>query len=144
MTDQQRIGELQVLSFQTGWIRTNCYLVFHHADREALIIDPGDGAIPRVRELIVQHRLAPRGVLLTHGHLDHIWSAARLSDRYGIPTYIHAQDRAMLTNPLRGVGPRLTQRLVGALTSEPEQVVELGDGADQTVGVKVPWCWLKP
>ncbi|CAJ1495678.1 MBL fold metallo-hydrolase [[Mycobacterium] burgundiense] len=134
MTDRQRFGQLEILRFQTGLVRTNCYLVFHHADREALIIDPGDGASARVRDLVRQHRLAPRAVLLTHGHLDHVWSAQRLSDHYAIPTCIHVEDRAMLVNPIRGVAPKLVQRLVGVLCSEPEQVVELSDGAALTLG----------
>lgn len=109
-------------------MRTNCYVVFRRGDREALIVDPGDGATYQLRQLLSEHRLAPRGVLLTHGHLDHIWSAQRFADRHEIPVYIHSGDRAMLRNPLRGVGPRLTQRLVGVLCSEPDQVIEVADG----------------
>jgi hydroxyacylglutathione hydrolase len=46
----------------------------------------------------------------------------------------------MLTDPIRGFGPRLCQLVVGALFREPKQVVEIGDGdklelADVTVTV---------
>lgn len=34
----------------------------------------------------------------------------------------------MLRDPIRGVGPRAAQRLVGALFNEPKHVVELADG----------------
>lgn len=128
MTTQQRVGDLEILTFRTGVIRTNCYVLFRRGDREAVVIDPGDGATARLRQLLREHRLAPRAVLLTHGHVDHIWSAQRFCDRHAIPTYIHSEDRAMLRNPLRGVGPALAQRLVGVLCSEPEQVVEVADG----------------
>lgn len=137
MTAQQRVGDLEILSFPTGWFRTNCYVVFRRGDREALVIDPGDGATARLRQLLAERRLAPRAVLLTHGHLDHIWGAQRFSDRHEIPTYIHAADRAMLKNPLRGVGPGLTQRLIGTLCSEPDQVIEL-TGTDHLSLVGIP------
>jgi len=134
VTDRQRFGQLEILRFETGWVRTNCYLVFHHADREALIIDPGDGAAGKVRDLVRRNRLAPRAVLLTHGHLDHVWNAQRLSDHYAIPTCVHVADRPMLVNPIRGVAPRLVQKMVGAFCSEPEQVVGLSDGSSLTLG----------
>lgn len=133
MADRQRVGNLEILRFQTGWVRTNCYVLFHHDDREALIVDPGDGANHPLQQLLSEHRLAPRGVLLTHGHLDHMWAAQRFADRHGIPVHIHSADRAMLKDPLRGVGPRIAQRAVGALCSDPEQVAEVTDGDRLTV-----------
>lgn len=128
MSEQQRVGDIELLGFQTGLVRTNCYVLFHHAEREAIIIDPGDGATHQLRQLISEHRLQPRAVLLTHGHFDHMWSAQRFADRYSVPVHVHSGDRAMLRSPLRGVGPGVAQRLVGALCREPEQVVEIADG----------------
>lgn len=128
MTIHQRVGDLEILSFETGVVRTNCYVAYHRDHREAVIVDPGDGARHKLRELLREHRLAPRAVAVTHGHLDHVWSAQRFADSHGIPVHVHRDDRAMLRNPLRGVVPRIGQRLVGALCSEPEQVVELTGG----------------
>ncbi|BBZ31551.1 hypothetical protein MCNF_01560 [Mycolicibacterium confluentis] len=128
MTVHQRVGPLEIVSFRTGWVSTNCYVVFRSGDREALVIDPGDGALPRLRQLLREHRLAPRATLVTHGHLDHIWTAQRFSDQHNVPCYIHGADRPMLRSPLRGVGPAVTQRLVGLLCREPEQVIEMADG----------------
>ncbi|WP_231992127.1 MBL fold metallo-hydrolase [Mycobacterium sp. ACS4331] len=134
MTEHQRVGPLEILHFRTGWVATNCYVLFRSGHREALVVDPGDGALPRLRQLFREHRLAPRAVLITHGHFDHVWAAQRVSDQYGIPCHIHTADRAMLRNPLRGVGPALTQRLVSVMCREPEQVVEIADGDRLSVG----------
>ena len=84
-----------------------------------------------LRRILDEHRLTPAAVLLTHGHIDHMWSAQNVSDTYGCPTYIHPEDRCMLTDPIRGFGPRLAQVAFGALFREPRQVVELDRDGDK-------------
>jgi glyoxylase-like metal-dependent hydrolase (beta-lactamase superfamily II) len=70
-------------------------------------------------------------VLLTHGHIDHMWSAQKVADTYGCPVYIHPEDRFMLTDPIFGIGPRLAQVFTGAFFREPKQVVELDRDGDK-------------
>lgn len=110
--------------FPTGMIQANCYVVARAAGGEALVVDPGQSAMPRLRRILTEHELTPTAVLLTHGHIDHIWSARQLCDKFDIPAYIHAEDRSMLRDPIRGFGPRLGQRVVGALFREPKRLVE--------------------
>jgi hydroxyacylglutathione hydrolase len=60
-----------------------------------------------------------------------MWSAQKVSDTYGCPTYIHPEDRFMLKDPIYGLGPRLAQMVTGAFFREPKQVVELDRDADK-------------
>ena len=85
----------------------------------------------RLRRILDENRLTPAAVLLTHGHIDHIWSAQKVADTYGCPAYIHPEDRFMLTDPIKGFGPRLGQIAFGALFREPKQVVELDRDGDK-------------
>jgi hydroxyacylglutathione hydrolase len=48
-----------------------------------------------------------------------------VADTFGCPAFIHPEDRHMLADPIRGLGPRLGQIALGALFREPKQVVEL-------------------
>jgi glyoxylase-like metal-dependent hydrolase (beta-lactamase superfamily II) len=94
-----------------------------------VIIDPGQDAEGGIDELLARYRLKPAAVLLTHGHLDHVWSVAPVCGARDIPAYIHPQDRALLTDPARGFSLAMSQQLFGGLTfTEPDDVKELTDG----------------
>jgi hydroxyacylglutathione hydrolase len=106
-------------------LQANCYVVAPQTGGEAIVVDPGQNAMRPLRRALDEHRLTPAGVLLTHGHIDHIWAAQRVCDTFGIPAYIHAEDRMLLTDPIKGFGPRLGQVIAGALFREPKRVIEL-------------------
>lgn len=117
-----------ITGFPAGMFQTNCYVVAPAAGGEAVIIDPGQDAAPNVDKLLADHDLTPVAVLLTHGHLDHTWNAAPVADRYGIPTYLHPHDRAMLEDPAVGVGPTLGAMLPGITYTAPTDVRDFVDG----------------
>ena len=53
---------------------TNCFVVATGPRSECIVIDPGKDAMPGVDEVVREHHLQPVAVLVTHGHLDHMWS----------------------------------------------------------------------
>ncbi|MGV9796844.1 MBL fold metallo-hydrolase [Mycobacterium sp. NPDC003449] len=119
-----------ITGFPAGMLACNCYVLAERPGADAIVVDPGQRAMGPLRRILDENRLTPAAVLLTHGHIDHIWSAQKVADTYGCPAYIHPEDRFMLTDPIRGFGPRLAQRAFGVLFSEPKQLVELDrDGA---------------
>lgn len=118
-------------AFPAGWLQCNCYVLAPRQGADAIVVDPGQKAMPRLRKILDENRLTPAAVLLTHGHIDHIWSAQKVADTYGCPAYIHPEDRSMLTDPIKGMGPRLAQLAVGVLFGEPRQVVELDRDGDK-------------
>ncbi|NDJ89485.1 MBL fold metallo-hydrolase [Mycolicibacter kumamotonensis] len=124
-----------VTGFPAGMLACNCYVVAQRQGADAIIVDPGQRAMTRLRHILDENRLTPSAVLLTHGHIDHIWSAQKVSDTYGCPTYVHPEDRFMLTDPLRSLGTLPGQALFGVLSkvmfSEPRQLVELDRDGDK-------------
>jgi hydroxyacylglutathione hydrolase len=123
-----------VTGFAAGMLQCNCYVLAPHTGADAIIVDPGQRAMGPLRRILDENRLTPAAVLITHGHIDHIWSAQKVSDAFGCPTYIHPEDRFMLSDPIRGFGPRLGQIAFGALFREPKQVIELADGDHLDLG----------
>lgn len=122
---------VMITGFPAGLLACNCYVLAQRPGADAVIVDPGQRAMGPLRRILDENRLTPAAVLLTHGHIDHIWSAQKVADTYGCPAYIHPEDRFMLTDPIKDFGPRLGQRLLGAMFREPKQVVELDKDGDK-------------
>ncbi|HZQ33292.1 MAG TPA: MBL fold metallo-hydrolase [Mycobacterium sp.] len=120
-----------ITGFPAGMLACNCYVLAAQAGSDAIVVDPGQNAMAPLRRILDEHQLTPAAVLLTHGHIDHIWSARKVADTYGCPAYIHPEDRDMLTDPIKGFGPRLAQLMFGTLFREPKQVVELDSDGDK-------------
>ncbi|MGB3351522.1 MAG: MBL fold metallo-hydrolase [Mycobacterium sp.] len=124
-----------ITGFPAGMLACNCYVLAPAAGADALVVDPGQRATGRLREILDEHRLTPAAVLLTHGHLDHIWSAQKVADTYGCPVYVHPEDRFMLTDPIKGFGKGplagLGRLALGAMFREPRQVIELDRDGDK-------------
>ena len=118
-----------IAGFPAGSFAANCYLLASGPGQECLIIDPGQDAEQGIEEIIERYRLRPAAVLLTHGHIDHIWSVAPVCGARNIPAFIHPSDRALLSDPAKGLSLSAGQQLFGGLQfTEPDDVRELTDG----------------
>lgn len=120
-----------IQGFPAGMLQCNCYVLAPKQGADTIVVDPGQRAMGPLRRILDDNRLTPAAVLLTHGHIDHMWSAQKVADTYGCPVYIHPEDRFMLSDPIKGFGPRLAQIAFGTLFREPRQVVELDRDGDK-------------
>ncbi len=115
-----------VLSYPAPMFATNCWVISQGVGQECIIIDPGMPDISsEVTMLVEEYKLKPVAALLTHGHLDHTFSIVPLADGYGIPTYIHSEDRRFVSNPAGVHGPELMAQLGDIIFSEPKDLREL-------------------
>jgi hydroxyacylglutathione hydrolase len=119
-----------IAGFPAGSWGTNCYVVATEPGAECVVVDPGQNAASGVDELIREHRLKPVAVLLTHGHIDHMWSVTPVAGTYDATAWIHPADRHLLTDPMAGISRESAQMLLGGTYefTEPDDVRELGDG----------------
>lgn len=123
-----------IAGFPAGPWATNCYVVATGPGAECVVVDPGKDAAEGVAEVVREHRLKPVSVLVTHGHLDHMWCVAPVAGGYDATAWIHPADRHLLTDPLAGMSRETRQMLPGLLGdadaawAEPDDVRELADG----------------
>ncbi|MFP4363105.1 MAG: MBL fold metallo-hydrolase [Spirochaetia bacterium] len=124
----------------TGSLHTNTY-IYSTAKKECILIDPaGDGEtiITRLEAL----NLTPQGIILTHGHLDHISSIPDLVEHYeeleiALPIAIHEADKDFLGPYAEAAHKRTFSGLNTDITDdfsyfispmpEPEYILQEGD-----------------
>jgi len=118
-----------IAAFPAGPWGTNCYVAATAAGAECIVIDPGKDAAPGVAEVVREHHLKPVAVLLTHGHIDHMWSVTPVAGAYDATAWIHPGDRHLLTDPMAGMSRESAGMLLGGdyEFTEPDDVQELGD-----------------
>jgi glyoxylase-like metal-dependent hydrolase (beta-lactamase superfamily II) len=123
-----------VAGFPAGSFQTNCYVVAPGPGEQCVVIDPGQDSVNGIEELLREHRLAPVAVLLTHGHIDHMWSVLPVCEAHDVPAYVHPADRYMLSDPGRALGMPPGQPVFGGLTfAEPSDVIALTGSDDVTL-----------
>ena len=119
-----------VVGFPTGLFAANCYVVAPSDGQQCVVIDPGQDAVPGLTEVLREHQLRPAAVLVTHGHIDHMWSVLPVCGAHDIAAYIHGSDRDRLADPIASLPPDLVEALglAGVTFSEPDDVRDLADG----------------
>ncbi|MDQ6526832.1 MBL fold metallo-hydrolase [Nocardioides sp. LHD-245] len=120
-----------IAAFPAGPWGTNCYVAATAPGAECIVIDPGKDAAEGVAEVVREHRLKPVAVLLTHGHIDHMWSVTPVAGAYDATAWIHPGDRHLLADPMAGISRESAGMLLGGdyEFTEPDDVAELTDGA---------------
>ena len=121
------------VGFPAAAFGTNCYVLAPGVGQECVIVDPGIGVLDRLDEVLREHRLKPAAVLLTHGHLDHVYSVTPVCGAGGVAAYVHGDDRYRLVDPIATLDPSLAAMLEmqfgrAAEWSEPDDVRPLSDG----------------
>ena len=118
-----------IAGFPAGPWGTNCYVAATGPGSECVVIDPGKDAAEGVAQVVREHRLKPVAVLVTHGHVDHMWCVAPVAGTYDATAWIHPADRHLLANPMAGLSPETTRMLLGGKYefAEPDDVRELAD-----------------
>lgn len=119
-----------IAGFPAGSWGTNCYVVATGQGAECIVIDPGQDATSGVEQVVRENKLKPVAVLLTHGHIDHMFSVLPVCGAYDSTAWIHADDRHLLADPMAGISAESARMLLGGnhTFAEPDDVQELKDG----------------
>lgn len=116
-------------TFEAGPWRTNCWLLSAGRGTECVIVDPGMDSVARIRAKIEEFSLKPVAVLLTHGHIDHMFSVLPVADGYGIPAFVHPADRDRVGDPYSKMSAdtRNMIKQLGVAFAEPSDLREVVD-----------------
>ena len=76
------MSEIKIGRMVMGVCQTNCYFLYRQGERRAVVVDPADRGRD-IYDSLRRNGFSVAGILLTHGHFDHIWGLDGLRDAAG-------------------------------------------------------------
>ena len=73
------MAEIKIGRMVLGVCQTNCYFLYRDGEHEAIVVDPADRGA-NIYGALQKNGFRVAGILLTHGHFDHIWGLDGLRD----------------------------------------------------------------
>jgi hydroxyacylglutathione hydrolase len=98
------VSDRFVLGAPLGRWQTNCFVIGDHDRGTAVVIDPGEHGETQVPELLATAEVRCEAILLTHGHLDHLWAVPALARHLDVPVLLHPDDRWLWDDPAAAFG----------------------------------------
>lgn len=87
----------------------NTYLITER--KETIIIDPGV-KFEELNAYIKENEFIVKAILLTHGHVDHIFTLNECVEEFDCPVYIHENERDFLFDPNLNLSSTTYKRIV--------------------------------
>ncbi len=89
---------MEIFRFVVNRLEENTYVAAGPSDR-CVLVDPGfldKGETDAVLGFIRTRGLKPEAVLLTHGHMDHMYGAALVQRLWDVPVYLSDKDKPVI------------------------------------------------
>ena len=90
--------KMDISVLTVGPIQTNCYVVHQEGNSQCVVIDPGEEAA-KIADFLKRKGLECKGILLTHGHFDHITGVAELAAATRAKTYAYEDEKDLMMDP---------------------------------------------
>lgn len=102
------MSEIKIGKMILSVCQTNCYFLYREGAQECIVVDPGDQGAG-IYDALKKNGFQVAGILLTHGHFDHIWGLKGLRDAAGadraeqVNVYAHEDERELLRDARQNV-----------------------------------------
>lgn len=122
------IPKIKIGRMVLGPCQTNCYFLYkENADQEAgpidvIFIDPADRG-GKIYHALEEKGFAVKGILLTHGHFDHIWGTKELRELSGADIYAYEEEKVLCEDAENNISAQMGR----PYTVEPDVYVKDGE-----------------
>jgi len=113
---------MQLVTINNNPMGQNVYLYFDPVKKEGVIIDPGHNANEILAETD-KHDIAIKGILLTHGHFDHITAVGDINAHLQAEICCHTEEKSMLEDSELN----LSTRTGNIVEISPTRLLNCGD-----------------
>ena len=110
------MGEIKIGRMVLSVCQTNCYFLYRDGEQDAIVVDPADKG-NQIYSALQRNGFRVAGILLTHGHFDHIWglddlrnaanAAAESDGLESIKVYASEDERELLKSPRLNVSDQM-------------------------------------
>ncbi|MFP4660745.1 MAG: MBL fold metallo-hydrolase [Halanaerobiales bacterium] len=100
---------MDIITIPVGMNATNCYIV-EYKKSNCIIIDPGAEG-EKIFTYIEQEQMEVKGIVLTHGHFDHIGAVKFLLDQYDTELAIHELDNPYLMDARKNLSFMIGEKI---------------------------------
>ena len=121
------MAQIKIGRMVLGVCQTNCYFLYREGEKDCIVVDPADkgGDIYRALQ---KNGFRTAGILLTHGHFDHIGAVEEVQEKYGCLVCACEKEIPLLASPELNAS-NMSHR---PLSLTPDVTVKEGDSV--TVG----------
>jgi glyoxylase-like metal-dependent hydrolase (beta-lactamase superfamily II) len=107
-TERRRnsMGKLKIGRLMLGICQTNCYFIYREGSQDVIFFDPADKG-DYIYETLKEKGFQVKGILLTHGHFDHIWGVNRLKELSGAPLYAYEAEKVLCEDAVTNVSDQV-------------------------------------
>lgn len=118
---------MEIISLLPRGFESNSYIL--HSGSEAFAVDPSVDS-EKVLCALGENGLTLRGIILTHGHFDHIYHLKELKSAVDVPVYVHTLDAKILTDNVKNAYSVFLRREFSAIEADRH----LEDGSELSIG----------
>ena len=120
------MGNLKIGRLMLGICQTNCYFVYREGSKDVIFFDSADKG-DYIYETLAEKGFQVKGILLTHGHFDHIWGVNRLKELSGAPLYAYEEEKILCEDAVTNVSDQVGR----PYTVSPDRYLK--DGEELTI-----------
>jgi len=102
---------MEIITITVGQLQTNTYVIADFDSMACVIVDPADEG-KRLIEEITREKLTVKGILITHGHFDHIGAVKQLATYYKVPVVAHENEANMMADSQKNYSVYFLQRAI--------------------------------
>ena len=106
---------VKVHTLVLGPLQTNCYVVWAEGSSSCVVVDPAHSA-EQILAFAARQGLQIAGILLTHGHFDHVGAVEDLREATSCGLWMHNGDYQMRRDPMNDYLYPLHDQDLGEIT----------------------------
>lgn len=100
------MSDLKIGRLMLGICQTNCYFVYREGSHDVIFFDPADKG-DYIYESLKEKGFSVKGILLTHGHFDHIWGTNKPRELSGAPIYAYEEEKVLCEDAVTNVSDQV-------------------------------------